>query len=191
MGIALDARIALEQRDEARDRYSAQIREASRSQSTRELAAQLGVTQPYVVRLIRDAASDYENNPYLTLNDLAGLIRAELAAENSLNHNIRLVAQASADFRSLSKPHDQRRFLREPETTGDAVWDAVLAATAEHECNRLGLMPPAWVHHEKFVMTPWVFLTEVDGLKAWAFTHSLPEFAVRNVYLDARNLESV
>ncbi|MGV1033696.1 MAG: hypothetical protein ACOYBP_00535 [Microbacteriaceae bacterium] len=191
MGIGLDARLALEQRDAARDRYGAQVRAAARNQSTRELAAQLGVSQPYVVKVIRDAESAYESNPYLTLDTLAALIRVELESGGPLNHKLRLVAQAISDFRSLERPHDRRTFLAEPNTTGDVVWDAVLAAVAEHESNRLGVMPPTWVHHTKFIMTPWQFLTDVPGLRAWAFTHSLPEFAARNIYLDAKNLESV
>lgn len=36
-----------------------------------------------------------------------------------LSTRLRIVAQAIGDFRSLTQPHDQRLFLREPQSTGD------------------------------------------------------------------------
>jgi hypothetical protein len=137
-------------------------------------------------------ASAFDSNPYLTLGSLAEVVRSELG-EDCPNQNflLRMIAQAISDYRALSSVEDQNRFMQRPESTGDRRWDAMLAAVAEREARRSGRAIPEWVYDSEFVLSPWWFLSPTESLRAYSLQHSAPEFAVRNIFIDADSLESV
>jgi transcriptional regulator with XRE-family HTH domain len=183
---------ALEQETLARDEVRRQLSIARRHMSQRALAAQLGISQPAIAQRLGGYKSDYETGPLETLQSLAEDIRQSLATEHeSLSSRLRLIAQGISDFRSLTHPHDQRFFLREPASTGDRRWDALLAGVAAREARRAGLAIPRWTTAPtKFCDRAW-FPTETPSLRAMAFAASPADWAIRNVYLDPAELESV
>jgi hypothetical protein len=67
----------------------------------------------------------------------------------------------------------------------------MLAAVAEREARRSGHAIPAWVYDNTFVLSPWWFLSPTESLRAYSLQHSAPEFAIRNIFIDAASLESV
>lgn len=136
--------------------------------------------------------SAYDSNPYMTLTSLADLVRSELSAPHpDQNFLLRMVAQAISDYRALRTADDQDRFLRRPESTGDRRWDAMFAAVAEREARRSDRDIPEWVHNNAFIQRPWWFLSPTESLRAYSLQHSAPEFAIRNIFVDAASLESV
>ncbi len=183
---------ALEHETHARDEVRRQLSIARGHMSQRALAAQLGISQPAIAQRLAGYESDYETRALETLPSLADNIRQSLAAKGeSLSTRLRLVAQGMSDFRSLTRPHDQRFFLREPSSTGDPRWDALLAGVAAREARQAGLPIPRWtMAPTKFCDRAW-FPTETPSLRAMAFMASPADLAIRNVYLDPAELESL
>ena len=134
---------ALEHETHARDEVRRQLSIARGHMSQRALAAQLGISQPAIAQRLAGYESDYETRALETLPSLAEHIRHSLAAKGeSLSTRLRLVAQGMSDSRSLTRPHDQRFFLREPSSTGDPRWDAFLAGGGHDP----GAQPATWMH---------------------------------------------
>jgi hypothetical protein len=128
----------------------------------------------------------------MTLGSLADVVRAELRTTRpDQNFLLRMVAQAISDYRVLTTGNDWDRFLARPTTTGDRRWDAMLAAVAEHEARRSMHPIPDWVYDNSYVLSPWWFLSPTETLRAYSLQHSAPEFAIRNIFIDAASLESV
>lgn len=109
----------------------------------------------------------------------------------TVNEIVRACAQFSSDFRSLADPNLQGVALAAPERIGIDHLDALVAGLADYEAQRAGLPTPAWTVSSRYSMFPSWFATPVDGLRAWVMRHTPPQFAVRGVFLDARDLESV
>jgi hypothetical protein len=137
-------------------------------------------------------ASAYDTNPYMTLGSLADVVRSELAGPGpDQNFLLRMAAQAISDYRSLRTAADQDRFLQRPDSTADRRWDAMLAAIAEREARQSGTEIPEWVYDNAYVLSPWWFLSPTESLRAYSLQHTAPEFAIRNIFIDAASLESV
>lgn len=183
---------AQEEETLARDEFRRQLHLASKQMTQRALAAQLGISQPAIAQRLRGYTSDYDTRALETMQSCAESIRESLASpQENLSTRLRLIAQAISDFRSLTLPHDQRFFLREPQSTGDSHWDALLAGVAAREARQANLPIPRWtMANTRFCDRPW-FPTEVPALRAMAFEASPADFAIRNVYLDPTELESV
>lgn len=183
---------AQEQEMLARDDFRRQLHAASKLMSQRALAARLGISQPAIAQRLQGYTSDYNTRPVETMQSCAQSICESLGCPSEpLSPRLRLVAQAISDFRSLTQPHDQRFFLREPQSTGDTRWDALLAGVAAREARRAGMPIPLWTTDDsRFLDKPW-FPTETLGLRAIAFEASPADYAIRNVYLDPAELESV
>jgi DNA-binding transcriptional LysR family regulator len=165
---------------------------AAQESSQRALARSLGISQSAIAQRLRGYESDYDTQPVETLNSLASDIRLVLESDTgSLPTLLRIVAQGISDFRSLSQAHDQRFFLREPPSTGDRQWDALLAAVAAREARLAGIAIPRWTTKPAYFLDRAWFPTETVGLRAMAFAASPADFAVRNVYLDSAGLESI
>lgn len=183
---------ALEQETLQRDEVRRLFALATRQSSQREVARQLGISQSAIAQRLRDYTSDYGSRHLETMQSLATEIRGlREAADDSLPTLLRLIAQGISDFRSLSQAHDQRFFLREPQSTGDARWDALLAGVAAREARIAGIAIPRWTTKpDRFLHKAW-FPTQTPALRALAFVESPADFAIRNVYLDPAELESV
>lgn len=176
----------------ARDDALFALREAVRHHSQRSLAKQLGVSQSAIAQRLQGFETDYDNNPYLTLCSLAEALKQELLQDpTDLSSCLRLVAQGVSDFRRLRHPRDRRTFLRQPPSTGDFRWDALVAAVAAREARLSGMDIPVWSEQSEFFLNQAWFVTRSAGLRPLAFVESPADFFVRNVYLDPAELESV
>lgn len=109
----------------------------------------------------------------------------------SLNETVRACAQFASDFRALADPVDQQIALGAPERVGVDHLDALVAGLADYEAWRANLPSPQWTLSSRYSMFPSWFAAPTDGLKAWVMRHTPPHFAVRGVFIDARDLESV
>lgn len=183
---------AQEQETLARDEFRRTLHLASKHMTQRALAAHLGISQPAIAQRLRGYTSDYDTRPLETMQSCSRSIKEDLISpQGNLSTRLRLIAQGITDFRSLTQPHDQRFFLREPESTGDLRWDALLAGVAAREARKAGLPIPRWTQTPtRFCDRPW-FPTETPSLRATAFAASPADLAIRNVYLDPAELESI
>jgi hypothetical protein len=84
-------------------------------------------------------------------------------------------------------PVDDRQSLVDPEpvSTGDARFDALLAAIAEYLCAREGLNAPTWVQDPSRFLDQWWFVSGIQSLHADAIVHSPISFARRGVFITA------
>ena len=168
------------------------LRETLNNHSQRSAAKHLGVSQSAIAQRLRGFASDYDKNPYFTLGSLAEALGQQLREDPAdLSARLRLVAQAVSDFRRLTHARDLRTFLRQPPSTGDSGWDALVAAVAAREARLSGMDIPVWSEQPQFFLAHAWFVTQSPGLRALAFVESPADFALRNVYLDPAELESI
>lgn len=76
----------------------------------------------------------------------------------------------------------------EPEPTGDARYDALLAAATEDLCVRAGIAPPAWVHQEsRFLDRAW-WVSDLPSARAQALVHAPASYRRRGVMIDRHDL---
>jgi hypothetical protein len=95
------------------------------------------------------------------------------------------------DYRRLP-PADRPRLVAEaPPWTGDARYDAYLAAMAEHFASEDGHAPPAWVERpERFLDRAW-FREPRVGFWPMALAQAPPAFRRRYVYIEASEFHRV
>jgi transcriptional regulator with XRE-family HTH domain len=183
---------ALEEETLRRDEVRRLFAEATQESSQRALARALGISQSAIAQRLRGYESDYDTQPLETLKSLASDIRLVLESNTeSLPTLLRIVAQGISDFRSLTQAHDQRFFLREPPSTKHRQWDALLAAVAAREARLAGIAIPRWTTKDHYFLDRAWFPTETPGIRAMAFAGSPADFAIRNIYLDPQELESI
>ena len=135
-------------------------------------------------------SSPYATTARLTIPRLAADVRRYLK-EGDRSMALRWVAQAVQDVRSLSDHRDLAVFFARPWSTGSRQWDALIAGVAEREARRAGIEAPEWTRSPLFRLRRMWFVTEVEGLHAYALAHTPPELAIRGVFLDETELESV
>lgn len=168
------------------------LRDSLTNHSQRTVAKHLGVSQSAIAQRLAGFVSDYDTNPYFTLRSMSEALAQQLQDDpTDLSSCLRVVAQAVSDFRSLRYPRDRRTFLRQPPTTGDSRWDALIAALAAREARKSGMDAPVWTEQPEFFLDRAWFVTKSPGLRALAFAEAPADFLVRNVYLDPAELESV
>lgn len=73
----------------------------------------------------------------------------------------------------------------EPVPTGDARFDALLAAITEYLCAREGVLAPTWVEDPSRFLDQWWFVSGIHSLHADAIAHSPISFARRGVFITA------
>ncbi len=80
---------------------------------------------------------------------------------------------------------DERRNMiaEEPPGTGDARFDALLAAVVEFVCARHASVAPAWVERPGRFLSTWWFVSGMPLLHADAIAHSPISFARRGVFV--------
>jgi hypothetical protein len=71
----------------------------------------------------------------------------------------------------------------EPDLTGDARHDALLAAIAEYLSAREGLLAPTWVEAPSRFLDQWWFVSGIQALQADAIAHSPISFARRGAFI--------
>lgn len=89
----------------------------------------------------------------------------------------------------VDRSADQAAFFAEPSTTGDRRWDALLAGVVDHLALHQGFDPPAWTRERHVV--PFWFVGTTPALHAYAYAHSPVSLAVRGVFIDPADLQSV
>lgn len=135
--------------------------------------------------------SPIHTSSLLTVPATAAAIRADLrSGKASTGATLRYVREMVANAAYVAcDPADRAAFFAEPSTTGDRRWDALLAGTVELLADRYGFEPPAWVAGR--AVLPFWFVGSTPALHAYAYAHSPTPLALRGVFLDPADLESV
>ena len=126
---------------------------------------------------------------------IAGLARA-IAADLDRDREVRTMpVQRAAEFAARFGRGDpeMRRFAiwSEPPPTGEARWEAFLAALVEWLSVRHGVDVPAWVHDPSRYLTEGWWITTMPSLRAWEFAGSPASFQSHGVYLHRDSLANV
>lgn len=79
----------------------------------------------------------------------------------------------------------------EPASTGDARWDALLGATAEHVCYHHRVGVPRWSMSPERFLESWWFVSPYRSVHASALVATPAAFANRGVFVHADSLTSV
>ena len=129
-----------------------------------------------------------------SLDAYAVSIEAAVAADWPATDLVRLLAQAVDDFGRLADDEAQVAFLAEPRMTGDATWDAALAAVAVHLCRQAGWSTtPDWTRDAGRYAPDfrWIGLPSDSTMRAYVFQRTPAYFQARGIMLDEANLVSV
>lgn len=101
------------------------------------------------------------------------------------------MAQLVSDFGYVRAAERPMMVEREPATTGDPRWDALVAATVEHLCYHGGIDVPAWaLAPQRFLDRMW-FVSPYRSVHASAFVATPAAFANRGVFVHLDSLQSV
>jgi hypothetical protein len=107
----------------------------------------------------------------------------ECLSEGDESGALRLAFRCVEIFDRAPVDEHQSVVAPEPASTGDARYDALLAAIAEYLCAREGLLAPTWVEDPKRFLDQWWFVSGVRSLHADAIVHSPISFARRGVFI--------
>lgn len=77
----------------------------------------------------------------------------------------------------------------EPHATGDARFDALLAAIAEDLCVHAGVRPPGWVHDGRILDGMW-WVSDLPSARAAALVHTPASYRRRGIMVDRHDLEA-
>ena len=100
---------------------------------------------------------------------------------------IRLLFGFADDFRGSSPPGQAALIANEPEPTGDARFDAALAAMAEFFAAEARLPAPEWVEQPNRFVEPWWFIASRPAFHAYTLANS-PALFVRHGVFVAREV---
>jgi DNA-binding XRE family transcriptional regulator len=78
-----------------------------------------------------------------------------------------------------------------PSLTGDAKWDAFVAAVVEDESARRDVAPPRWTNETKRFVRPFWHLSDIPELHSWEFSTTPAAFLRHGVLAAEEELESV
>ncbi|MBU2670186.1 hypothetical protein KOI35_42470 [Actinoplanes bogorensis] len=120
----------------------------------------------------------------MTLVDLAGHLSRQPDAKIRWKH----VWEFLEEYRW--EPADKRAdlLLQEPPMTGDARWDVLLGALAEHLAAQLDQSPPDWVR-SRVLATPW-FPSSLPSKRMEALVWAPAAFRKHGVYLSVHDLDA-
>lgn len=177
------------------------------------VASLMGTSQPVVARLeaggrdprlstveryaaalgVEVVVRDWSSNDQALIGRLADRVRVRLeGADEPATDTFREVVQFVDDATRLSGEALKVAIGREPVSTGDRRWDALLAATASWLAERDGLEVPRWAAAARRVLpAPGWVLTPNKRLHRLVRASTPEAFASRGVYIDAASLESV
>jgi hypothetical protein len=122
----------------------------------------------------------------VTIRDVANQIAASLRAddqERGLAEARRLAFWFVEVFDSSTLADRQALVAERPDTTGDARFDAMLAAIAEHLCTKASIPLPDWADEPSRFLDIWWFVSGLRSLHAEALVHSPISFARRGVFI--------
>jgi transcriptional regulator with XRE-family HTH domain len=118
----------------------------------------------------------------MSLSALAPLIEGDMQ-QGRERDALRLLFGFADDFRGSSRAGKLELLRREPPPTGDARFDAALAATGEHFAREAEIAAPPWVDGCGRFVEPWWFVTSSPTLNAYALAHTPAVFARHGVFL--------
>ena len=117
-----------------------------------------------------------------SLSELAPAIVEDLAAGEE-QAAVRLLFGFADDFRGSSRPGQASLIATEPTSTGDARFDAALAATAELFAAEAELPAPEWVDGPNRFVEPWWFIASRPAFHAYTLAHTPAVFARHGVFV--------
>jgi transcriptional regulator with XRE-family HTH domain len=128
-----------------------------------------------------------------TIPSAAAQIRTDLAGNRSETDMLRVVIQASDDFRKLNNPTDRAFFLSEPSPTGSREWDALIAGLGVHLCREAKMdRAPMWTTDpSRSIDFVWWVDSAAPAAHAQLLQQAIPAMRARGVMMSRRNLESV
>ena len=128
-----------------------------------------------------------------TIPSAAAQIRTDLAGNRSEGDMLRVVIQASDDFRKLTEPTDRAFFLSEPSPTGSREWDALIAGLAVHLCREAHMdRAPMWTTDpSRIIDFVWWVDSAAPAARAQLLQQAIPSMRARGVIMSRRNLMSV
>lgn len=88
------------------------------------------------------------------------------------------------DVRGSPRPGQEYLVADEPPPTGDARFDAAIAALIEFLCDEMGLPWPDWTDAPERFIEPWWFVSGLPGYEAMAFRDSPVEFKRHGVFVN-------
>lgn len=140
-------------------------------------------TLPVLDRMIRATghrlALSLEADPRLfRLTDLSAQIRATSNDRRRLRLAFEFLRGANEDGHPLVL-----LVAAEPAPTGDARFDALLAAIAEDLCIHAGIAPPAWVHERDRFLDGFWWVSNLPSVRARALVHAPASYRRRGVLL--------
>jgi transcriptional regulator with XRE-family HTH domain len=169
-----------------------------------ELALRAGTTQPAVAayesgakrpnlatlsRLLEGCEHDVEvlarprmRRGAASLAELSAEIAEDLSA-NRDSDALRLLFGFADDFRGSSRPGRIALIAEEPPPTGDARFDAALAAMAEFFAAEGGIAAPEWVNGDGRFVEPWWFVTSRPAFDAYTLANTPALFARHGVFM--------
>jgi transcriptional regulator with XRE-family HTH domain len=96
------------------------------------------------------------------------------------------------DFIRNSNDEELNELIEDPPNlTGNAQWDAFLAAVVEEECVRRDVPTPRWVNDGARFLKPFWYLSKNNGLHEWEFTTAPAAFVRHWIFVAAEELASV
>lgn len=117
-----------------------------------------------------------------SLSGLADTIRDDVAEGNEQGA-LRLLFGFADDFRGSSRAGRTALIADEPASTGDARFDAALAATAEFFAAEAGIRAPSWVNGPGRFVEPWYFIASRPAFHAYTLANTPALFARHGVFL--------
>jgi len=174
-----------------------QVSRASGTALTNIAAYERGTKRPNAKTMHRILAaitagstSPIHRNDLVTTAGLAAGLRSALRSEWSRTDMIRLVKEHRSNSKFvIDDEKDRASFFAEPSTTGDARWDALVAANAENLSLRFDIDVPRWSRGHALPFL-W-FAGEREGMFAYALARTPASMQVRGVVIDAADLEAV
>jgi transcriptional regulator with XRE-family HTH domain len=127
-----------------------------------------------------------------TITGLAQTIEADLRQDpEDCTVPVRRAAEFAAHF-DRSEPSTEQSMIRpRPPRTGDAHWDAFLAALVEWLAVGHGVDVPEWVHDPSRYLKEGWWVTTMPSMHAWEFAGSPASFQSHGVYLHRDSLANV
>lgn len=124
--------------------------------------------------------------PYraMTLADLAAALRA---ADDDLGRRL-LTLEFVQEFGGVQSEARHALLVQRPAPTGDARWDALVGALAEHLAFHHELAYPQWAEEPDRFLDQWWFPIDTPAARAAAIAHAPAAFARRGVFVERRDL---
>ena len=116
-------------------------------------------------------------------------LAAEIASEPSEETRWRLLLGFLDEFQQADSVDHAESLRGEPDLIGDARWDVMVAAVAEHLAYLDGIPAPHWVRHpgREWAGSVW-WVVPLPSARPWALAHSPASFRRRGIFLHPDDL---